>query len=202
MTEWLMIIITAIYVVATILICIANFKSAKATREQVDETRKQHEETLRLQTMPYLQVILSDGLVDENDKPQTPYMILDVNDTNGNSKVNAVRRISIKNIGLGIAHQIKFAWNPTDKKSNNVPDKDVIIPPQAQWGINVLLSAEKPTSDKLTDRKVSKCAFEIEYDDLLGNTYQQNGEVIFVASYSELHEMYYYTNPPTLVCNK
>ena len=202
MTEWLMIIITAIYVVATILICIANFKSAKATREQVDETRKQHEETLRLQTMPYLQVIFSDGLVDENDKPQTPYMILDVNDTNGNSKVNAVRRISIKNIGLGIAHQIKFAWNPTDKKSNNVPDKDVIIPPQAQWGINVLLSAEKPASDKLTDRKMSKCAFEIEYDDLLGNTYQQNGEVIFVASYSELHEMYYYTNPPTLVCNK
>lgn len=43
-TDWLMIVITAVYVIATIFICIANFKSAKATREQVSEARRQYEE--------------------------------------------------------------------------------------------------------------------------------------------------------------
>lgn len=46
-TDWLMIVITAVYVIATIFICIANFKSAKATREQVAESRRQYEEEHR-----------------------------------------------------------------------------------------------------------------------------------------------------------
>ena len=40
-TDWLMVIITAIYVIATILICVANFKSAKAAKEQTEEMKKQ-----------------------------------------------------------------------------------------------------------------------------------------------------------------
>lgn len=43
-TDWLMLVITSVYVIATIFICIANFKSAKATREQVAEARRQYEE--------------------------------------------------------------------------------------------------------------------------------------------------------------
>ena len=40
-TDWLMVIITAIYVIATIFICGANMKSAKAAREQTEEMKKQ-----------------------------------------------------------------------------------------------------------------------------------------------------------------
>ena len=47
MTDWLMVIITAIYVIATIVICVANLKSAKATREQVEESKRQFEEQKR-----------------------------------------------------------------------------------------------------------------------------------------------------------
>ncbi len=47
MTDWLMVIITAVYVVATILICRANIKSAEAAREQIEESRKQFEESNR-----------------------------------------------------------------------------------------------------------------------------------------------------------
>ncbi len=47
MTDWLMVIITAVYVVATILICWANIKSAEAAREQIEESRKQFEESNR-----------------------------------------------------------------------------------------------------------------------------------------------------------
>lgn len=40
-TDWLMVIITAIYVIATIFICAANVKSAKAAREQTEEMKRQ-----------------------------------------------------------------------------------------------------------------------------------------------------------------
>lgn len=43
----LMVIITAIYVLATILICRANIISARASRAQLDEMRKQYEENNR-----------------------------------------------------------------------------------------------------------------------------------------------------------
>lgn len=46
-TDWLMVAITAVYVVATIFICRANVKSATATREQVAEARRQYEEEHR-----------------------------------------------------------------------------------------------------------------------------------------------------------
>ena len=42
-TDWLMVIITAIYVAATILICIFNGKSAQAAREQILVAKAQHE---------------------------------------------------------------------------------------------------------------------------------------------------------------
>ena len=46
-TDWLMVIITGVYVIATILICMANIKSAKATREQVVESKRQFDEENR-----------------------------------------------------------------------------------------------------------------------------------------------------------
>lgn len=45
--DWLMVGITVVYVVATILICWANIKSARATREQVAESKRQFDEENR-----------------------------------------------------------------------------------------------------------------------------------------------------------
>ena len=46
-TDWLMVVITFAYVVATVCIMLANSKSAKATRDQVDEMRRQFDEMNR-----------------------------------------------------------------------------------------------------------------------------------------------------------
>ncbi len=54
MADWAMVILTAIYVIATILICCFNYKSAKASREQASEMRRQYEEENR----PYITVEL------------------------------------------------------------------------------------------------------------------------------------------------
>ena len=46
-SEWIMVIITRIYVIATIIICWANIKSANASKEQLEEMQKQYAETNR-----------------------------------------------------------------------------------------------------------------------------------------------------------
>lgn len=77
-TDWIMVIITTVYVIATILICIYNGKSASAAkeqaevaREQIDEMIKQYKEINR----PYVTIrfdIIRSGLlcfVVENEGP-------------------------------------------------------------------------------------------------------------------------------------
>ena len=44
LTDWIMIIITTIYVIATIVICISNKRSADAAKEQTREMIKQYNE--------------------------------------------------------------------------------------------------------------------------------------------------------------
>lgn len=43
-TDWIMVLITAVYVIATIVICSANIKAADASREQLDEMKRQYAE--------------------------------------------------------------------------------------------------------------------------------------------------------------
>lgn len=45
--DWAMVIITAVYVVATIFICCANIKSAKASQAQLTEMQRQFAESNR-----------------------------------------------------------------------------------------------------------------------------------------------------------
>lgn len=45
--DWVMVIVTGIYVVATIFICRANIKSAKASKEQLKELQRQYAEANR-----------------------------------------------------------------------------------------------------------------------------------------------------------
>ena len=47
MTDWLMVIITAIYVVATIFICVYNGRSAKAANEQTKIAKAQIDEMIK-----------------------------------------------------------------------------------------------------------------------------------------------------------
>ena len=46
-TDWLMVIITFIYVVATVFICVFNYKSAKASKDQLEEMKEQYQKNDR-----------------------------------------------------------------------------------------------------------------------------------------------------------
>lgn len=101
--DWAMVIVTAIYVVATVFIMIANRRSAKSARDQLAEMKREHEESIRYGIMPFLQMeettenaygfMMELPLVDESDP-----------DWDGE---NIVR---IKNIGNGAATNITYTW--------------------------------------------------------------------------------------------
>lgn len=46
-TDWLMVVITAVYVIATIAICRAKIKAADASKAQLEEVKRQYAEENR-----------------------------------------------------------------------------------------------------------------------------------------------------------
>lgn len=101
----LMVLITFIYVVATIEICRANIKSAEATKEQLEESKRQFAENERLQMMPYFEIIVHDDIRDFVE-----CIGLTISNSNAENSTVIDRRISIKNIGLGVAKDFTYTW--------------------------------------------------------------------------------------------
>ncbi len=44
MTDWIMVIITAIYVIATIIMCAFNYESTRISKEQIEEMKRQYKD--------------------------------------------------------------------------------------------------------------------------------------------------------------
>jgi len=58
MTDWLMVIITAVYVIATIVICIYNIKMVTAAQEQTETAKRQIAEMIRQYNESHRPVVL------------------------------------------------------------------------------------------------------------------------------------------------
>lgn len=166
----LMVGITAIYVIATIFICVFNGKSAKATRKQVTESQWQFEENQRLQTMPFLQLEISNN----NDFN----LELDLFVGEG-TKVVYNAGVVIKNVGLGAATNIIYTWAV---KERDISDSDV-------FPINAIRQGD--TYDLLAlfngdeeDDIPSKAVLTMEYMDMLGQPYEQK----FIFDFGESKE--------------
>ncbi len=160
-TDWLMVIITAIYVIATIAICWANIKSAKATREQVAESKRQYEETRRLEIMPCLQLesYSSDGPTECSLE-----LILMSEDLEGR---RCITKYSVKNIGRGTAKDITWVWHWFNGSHDN---KDFPIR-ALQSGEAHSLKIAFATPGAQPD--VTNASIELRFRDLLNNAYTQ-----------------------------
>lgn len=159
-TDWLMVAITAVYVIATLCIMKSNKIAANASKEQLEESKIQFDEMRRLNSLPFLQLELrtiKDRAVDyEIELPIYPAVQGDLF-----SSIWA-----LKNIGNGTAMNIIYTWKC---KSSGITNID--YPPVAAIRYGDEYKVEIITG-KATDEKVTgKLTFE--YQDLIGNEYRQ-----------------------------
>lgn len=108
-TDWLMVGITVIYVIATVAIWKANDKSAKATREQVEESKKQFKESQRLECMPFLQLEKV-----EKVEGECVSIVIPPSKKDDIFSEYSKHYFLLRNLGKGTAINLYFSWEDVD----------------------------------------------------------------------------------------
>ena len=173
----LMVLITAIYVIATINISNANIKSAEATREQITESRRQFDETLRLQVIPIFQLNI-------DKEAETPYAEMckdEITFTLFSHERDILCRqscftLSIENVGAGTAMDMSYTWHYIDQKENthDFPEKALFQKDSVIYLINIgVEDSNVEIGSALTTE------LNIEYRDLLERKYLQTIHLSF-----------------------
>ena len=108
-----MVIITAIYVIATIIICYFNYKTMKISQEQIKEMKKQFINTRNLSHMPILKVEKIDACDSLNVNGENTYYISDA--TSKNSHLNTMY-FKVINIGHDVAQEVFYEWENYHKR--------------------------------------------------------------------------------------
>lgn len=161
----LMVLITFVYVIATVEICRANIKSAEATRDQLAESKRQYADKKRIEIMPYIQF--------ENARDNFEYTLNLVLDSDSKLDVNYSIKLRMKNIGNGTAKDIVYKYQYDD----NCYDRGA-------FPVQALLSGEEHNIRihfaYSTEKKCDKSAcFIFRYKDLLENSYSQQLTMTF-----------------------
>lgn len=164
--EWAMVIITGIYVIATIFICCANIKSANASKAQLEESKTQFEESRRLQCMPFLQMEVATG--------KTAEFLSEVSLCADEVDTTMYEIFRIRNLGNGTAVNMVYLWSC---KAMNISEGDaapfnaIRVGDEYYWQFTI--DAQEPEYES------TKVVLNLQYEDLLGNTYTQNFFITF-----------------------
>lgn len=175
-TDWIMVWITAIYVVATIAIFRANKKSAKAAEKQIEQTKKQLEESewqfmesQRLSCIPFLQLELEDKT--HNGSFEIVLFPDCFNPKTGSYEVSGGDSFYfwLKNIGNGSATNLIYTWTYLDGDSNT-----------DMMPINGLMNRDSfPVAFYVDSQKRIEGVLEWGFSDMIGNDYTQKVNLCF-----------------------
>lgn len=176
-TDWIMVVITGIYVVATIFICIYNGRSAKATREQVAETQLQFEETKRLERMPYIDISPAERPEDREifDSDVT----LSFAKQESEELICDIQWLEFRNIGYGTAIDLSIEWiiQIGEPEKIMLPTKILEKERRQKIGfcVNLVGAFESVPQEQ--------CAILLlRYKDLLGNCYTQEIKMTYILN--------------------
>lgn len=192
-TDWIMVAITFVYVVATIFICIFNGRSAKATRDQVKESQKQFHEAKRLEKIPYLQASIGEWISREKRETLLPELWLNLTKSDDDNYASGGFSIVLTNIGLGLLDNLKCTWSSDEIKKQQELSVTLLQCNQ-DFSVSVIVSAER---QKQTVYKDGLLVFE--FDDLLGNHYKQQLEISFQIEWSYVKPVACKMNAPVYV---
>ena len=204
----LMVIITAVYVVATIQICRANIKSAKASNAQVaaakeqtdavkaqlDESKREYEETKRLEHMPYMQVSFGEWKTSDERGSNFPNMWLNINRTADNHASSSGMSIDVTNIGLGLAVNIKCKWISAGIEQEQHLSASLLKRDECCNSTFIISAAIPEKEPQYADTSLIIC-----FDDFLGNHYEQTVDISFQLHPHHIRLVQYSTKPPKYI---
>ncbi len=187
-TDWIMVAITFVYVVATIAIFVTNKNSEKAAYAQLEETKRQYEDKKRLEIMPYLQC--------EQCKDNTNNKISLRFDNNKKSGIVTSYPIEFVNIGNGTAKGIEYIFtNATASyERNDLPQTAL------QSGNRMMLVIQLTIPDESLQKNIM--SFELKYKDLLDNSYSQKIEFYIYDGYNSKVIKNHKTFAPKYIINE
>lgn len=193
-TDWLMVIITGIYVIATIVICRANLSSARATQEQLIEMKREHDEDVRLSIMPYFELSFNEFDEKKHELSWTAYTFSKVHTAKSPPGYTCTRSyLNLKNVGKNLATSISIEVEYADIKEKRWLGNTTIYPGVEN---HIMVISEVPPSDlsgtDLKDLKFAK--INLRFNDIRGNHYLQTAALAFkIYSSSTLLSMGYNT---------
>lgn len=159
LSDWIMVIITGIYMIATIAIFVANLITANSSKRQLKESQEQFEESSRLACIPYLQV--------ETARSETADFILVLPPSIDGDRETArlpieSPKIIIKNVGSGSATNMYYGFSHDDSKEET-----------GTFPINAIMKGDQYSFLCVIPKEISKATLKLFYTDFIGNEYNQ-----------------------------
>ncbi|MBQ5991439.1 MAG: hypothetical protein IJL62_02710 [Clostridia bacterium] len=181
-TDWLMVGITAVYVIATILICLFNGKSTKATRAQLEESKRQFEEKKRLDIMPLFSIELTYRKEGSTGSLWIPHRCeLGIYQSSTSMKSFYTRSgyymLNMKNVGLGPARSINMFLEIDNRRFTDAPICIGAISAKDTYEMYMEFQGFFSSEDKTDDDIKARLVFE--FLDILGNQYSQTTDLVF-----------------------
>lgn len=193
-TDWLMVGITLVYVIATIAIWFANHKSARATEKQLIESKRQFDETKRLEHMPYMQVSFGEWITNGERGSYLPNMWLNINRTADNHASSSDMSIDVTNIGLGLAVNLKCQWVSGDIKQGQHLSVSLLKRGECCNSTFIISAAIPEKEPQYADTSLIIC-----FDDFLGNHYEQTVDISFQVHPHHISLVQYNTKSPKYI---
>ena len=193
-TDWLMVGITLVYVIATIAIWFANHKSARATEKQLIESKRQFNETKRLEHMPYMQVSFGEWITNGERGSYLPNMWLNINHTADNHASSSGMSIDVTNIGLGLAVNLKCQWVSGDIKQEQHLSASLLKQEECCTSTFIISAAVPDKEPQYAETSLIIC-----FDDFLGNHYEQTVDISFQVHPHHISLVQYNTKSPKYI---
>lgn len=191
-TDWIIAIATALNVIAAIFLYFSN-------RTAVKESKRQYEETSRLEAMPYLQMRIEDIVPAKEGNSEKIYHKFPIDESENGDCISEKKKITFINVGSGILHHGTMKWDNTPRKDFRQNGNYIAIPPKVEWGFEAYFIAKWHNADYDSISEMPHNTLEIEYMDLLSNTYKQTIKLIFSVKGNGIEVVKYDISAPELI---
>lgn len=157
----LMVLITIVYVIATVAIFLVNNSSVKAANNQLVESKRQFEESIRIEYAPFLQTSISSGVYN------VAQFVLKIKAKEMGRGANQRITFQTKNIGNGSATTVMYECKSEyyGSYSGYLPGNAIGKGDFIDFILDITSDNDKPCTGYIT--------LTWEYNDILGNTYTQ-----------------------------